>query len=212
MVPSIPPLLAEDNEKASLSTGLFDKGTLLAEQRFDIRTAFAEFRADGAGSTRIRRTRSRVRPISRPTSSSVAASYPVISKRKRASTFTLFGVQFEINHLMMPLFHIVILRGVFRPFSFFIGRCPATAFQITAQRGVYRRCNALVEMEDTADVINRFIQLLCTSSALASWSSLCDNSRGAQVLRSALNNVNRQQSYGFWFIIARSIVWRIHQS
>lgn len=106
--------------------------------------------------------------------------------------FTLFGVQFE-QPFDDALFHIVILRGVFRTVLFFIGQdVQQRFFGITAQRGVYRG-NALVETKHTADVINRFIQLLCnffrTRFVVQFMRQL---TCGAQVYVQLFNNVNRQ--------------------
>ncbi|CED12178.1 conserved hypothetical protein [Salmonella enterica subsp. enterica serovar Paratyphi A] len=106
--------------------------------------------------------------------------------------FTLFGVQFE-QPFDDALFHIVILRGVFRTVLFFIGQdVQQRFFGITAQRSVYRG-NALVETKHTADVINRFIQLLCnffrTRFVVQFMRQL---TCGAQVYVQLFNNVNRQ--------------------
>lgn len=106
--------------------------------------------------------------------------------------FTLFGVQFK-QPFDDALFHIVILRGVFRTVLFFIGQdVQQRFFGITAQRGVYRG-NALVETKHTADVINRFIQLLCnffrTRFVVQFMRQL---TCGAQVYVQLFNNVNRQ--------------------
>nr|VXZ81170.1 Uncharacterized protein conserved in bacteria [Klebsiella pneumoniae] len=69
------PASASQRKRPRLSRGLLTENVLFAEERFDIQPlSLQNFPQATQTFYRICRTRSRVRPISRPTSSSVAAS------------------------------------------------------------------------------------------------------------------------------------------
>ena len=121
----------------------FPDRCLLAEQRFDIQPLRLQDFAQTAQAFTLNRTRSRVRPISRPTSSSVAASYPSKPNR-RASTSRCLA--FSSNSHLTMLCFISSSCVVSSDRSLFHRRgCPATLFRNHHPAGCPTESNALVK-------------------------------------------------------------------
>ncbi len=87
-----------------------------------------------------RRTRSRVRPI-HGRRLPVSQLHTPVNRKTTCQHFTLFGVQFE-QPFDDALFHVIVLRGVFRAVVFFIGQISSSAESPPSVRQLraYRAC------------------------------------------------------------------------
>ncbi len=185
MVLSIPPLQAGRRQtvKASLSTGLFDKGTYSRNSalRYSAAPYLQNSRRRRTFNLNLTNTKFTRKTDFTPTSSKVSQLHIPVQTETARQHFTLFGVQFE-----QPFDDACFISSscvVSSDRSLFIGRDVQQRFsESITSSGVFATevMRFPLRRSIRLDVINRFIQLLWYFFRTGSWSSLCDNSRAVR--------------------------------